>query len=81
MREELRRIKVRPCCPRQTLPKQVKAEDLIGIDCDIWIPAARPDVISGAERRMHERGLLSVPDFIANAGPARWARCLPCVKT
>jgi glutamate dehydrogenase (NAD(P)+) len=73
-----------------TAPKQVKAEDLIGIDCDIWIPAARPDVIrddnvdrlkaklvlqganipatSGAERRMHERGLLSVPDFIANAG-------------
>jgi glutamate dehydrogenase (NAD(P)+) len=22
----------------------------------------------GAERRMHERGILSVPDFIANAG-------------
>jgi glutamate dehydrogenase (NAD(P)+) len=70
--------------------KRLTAEDLIGIDCDIWIPAARPDVMrednvdrlrarlvlqganipatSGAERRMHERGILSVPDFIANAG-------------
>jgi glutamate dehydrogenase (NAD(P)+) len=70
--------------------RRVTPEDLIGIDCDIWIPAARPDVIRednvdrlrakivlqganipatlGAERRMHERGILSVPDFIANAG-------------
>jgi glutamate dehydrogenase (NAD(P)+) len=70
--------------------RRVTAEDLIAIDCDIWIPAARPDVIRednvdrlrakivlqganipatlGAERRMHERGILSVPDFIANAG-------------
>jgi glutamate dehydrogenase (NAD(P)+) len=70
--------------------RRVTAEDLIGIDCEIWIPAARPDVIRednvnrlrarivlqganipatvGAERRMHERGILSVPDFIANAG-------------
>jgi glutamate dehydrogenase/leucine dehydrogenase len=70
--------------------KRLTAEDLIGIDCDIWIPAARPDVIRednvdrikaklvlqganipatpGAERRLHERGILSVPDFIANAG-------------
>jgi glutamate dehydrogenase (NAD(P)+) len=70
--------------------KRVTTEDLIGIDCDIWIPAARPDVIRednvdrlraklvlqganipatlGAERRMHEHGILSVPDFVANAG-------------
>ena len=63
---------------------------LIGVDCDIWLPAARPDVIhegnveqlrarlvvsganipatAGAEKRMHERGVLNVPDFIANAG-------------
>ncbi len=63
---------------------------LIGVDCDIWVPAARPDAISesnveqlrarlvvsganipatdGAEKRMHERGVLNVPDFIANAG-------------
>ena len=58
--------------------------------CDIWIPAARPDVIHeanaarlkarlmlqganipctiGAERALHQRGVLVVPDFIANAG-------------
>lgn len=70
--------------------KRMDAEDIVGIDCDIWIPAARPDVIRednvealkarlvlqganipatpGAERRMHERGIVSIPDFIANAG-------------
>ncbi|MEJ2201813.1 MAG: hypothetical protein P8X63_12495 [Desulfuromonadaceae bacterium] len=63
---------------------------VIGMDCDIWIPAARPDVIHTdnvgqlkaklvvqganipitheAERLLHERGVLCVPDFIANAG-------------
>jgi glutamate dehydrogenase (NAD(P)+) len=63
---------------------------VIDVDCDIWIPAARPDVIRednvarlrtklvlqganipftpGAERILHERGVLVVPDFIANAG-------------
>jgi glutamate dehydrogenase (NAD(P)+) len=63
---------------------------LVGIDCDIWIPAARPDVIHegnvdalkakwivpganipltpGAEKTLHERGVVYVPDFIANAG-------------
>jgi glutamate dehydrogenase (NAD(P)+) len=70
--------------------EKMRADDLVGIACDIWIPAARPDVIResnvealkarlllqganipatpGAERRMHERGILSIPDFIANAG-------------
>ncbi len=65
-------------------------DDIIGIDCDIWIPAARPDVLSeanigllrtklivqganipvtaGAERMLHQRGVLNIPDFIANAG-------------
>jgi glutamate dehydrogenase (NAD(P)+) len=65
-------------------------DDLIGVECDIWVPAARPDairednvdrlrarlVVSGAnisatddaERRMGERGIVNVPDFIANAG-------------
>lgn len=63
---------------------------VVDIPCDIWIPAARPDVVSednvarlrtrlvvqganipftpGAERYLHERGVLCVPDFIANAG-------------
>jgi glutamate dehydrogenase (NAD(P)+) len=65
-------------------------EAIVGVDCDIWIPAARPDVITmanidslraklvlqganipasaEAEERMHQRGILSIPDFIANAG-------------
>ncbi len=65
-------------------------EAIIEIGCDIWIPAARPDVIHegnvfqldtkmvvqganipitvGAEKVLHEKGILSVPDFIANAG-------------
>ena len=70
--------------------KRINAADIVGVDCDIWIPAARPDMLRednvdalrarlvlqganipatvGAERRMHERGILSIPDFIANAG-------------
>jgi glutamate dehydrogenase (NAD(P)+) len=70
--------------------KRIAREDILGIGCDIWIPAARPDVIRGdnvdrleaklvieganipvtreAERILHERGVLCVPDFIANAG-------------
>jgi glutamate dehydrogenase (NAD(P)+) len=65
-------------------------EDLIGVDCEIWIPAARPDVLDAAnadrvraklvlqganipataeaEAMLHARGVVSVPDFIANAG-------------
>lgn len=65
-------------------------DDIIGVDCDIWIPAARPDVLTGdtvgrlkaklvvqganipvtreAERMLYGRGVVSVPDFIANAG-------------
>lgn len=63
---------------------------IVGVDCEIWIPAARPDVIhegnvdhlrarlvvsganipvtDAAQRRLHERGIVQVPDFIANAG-------------
>jgi glutamate dehydrogenase (NAD(P)+) len=70
--------------------EQLKVENVIGVGCDIWIPAARPDVILEtnvdalkarlvlqganipasvkAEQRLHERGILSIPDFIANAG-------------
>lgn len=62
----------------------------IDIPCDIFVPAARPDVIdeinapmlkcklvlqganipvtARAERILHDRGILSVPDFVANAG-------------
>ncbi len=63
---------------------------IIDIACDIWIPAARPDVIDKdnvhrlqtklvieganipitheAEKILHDRGILCIPDFIANAG-------------
>jgi glutamate dehydrogenase (NAD(P)+) len=66
------------------------ADAVIDIECDIWIPAARPDVITeanaarlntrlmlqganipctaGAERALHQRGIVVLPDFIANAG-------------
>jgi glutamate dehydrogenase/leucine dehydrogenase len=65
-------------------------DTIIEADCDILIPAARPDVINednadrvrarliieganipattGAENFLHKRGVLVVPDFIANAG-------------
>jgi glutamate dehydrogenase/leucine dehydrogenase len=64
--------------------------ELVGVDCEIWIPAARPDVLDAgnagrvcaklvlqganvpataeAEEILHRRGVVSVPDFIANAG-------------
>jgi glutamate dehydrogenase (NAD(P)+) len=70
--------------------QRLAADELISTECDIWIPAARPDVLrednvdrlktrlfvqganipatAEAERRMHARGILSIPDFIANAG-------------
>ena len=70
--------------------KRLDRGAILGVDCDIWIPAARPDVVTmanvdslraklvlqganipaspEAEDRMHQRGILSVPDFIANAG-------------
>jgi glutamate dehydrogenase/leucine dehydrogenase len=60
------------------------------VDCDIFVPAARPDILhegnadavrarlvvpganipatEAALRRLHERGILVVPDFVANAG-------------
>jgi glutamate dehydrogenase (NAD(P)+) len=70
--------------------RAIAADDLVGVDCDIWVPAARPDVLradnvarlraklvlqganipatADAEAAMHARGIVSVPDFIANAG-------------
>ena len=63
---------------------------MIDIPCDIWIPAARPDIIhagnvrrlqtrivaeganiplsADAEQVLASRGVLVLPDFIANAG-------------
>jgi glutamate dehydrogenase (NAD(P)+) len=69
---------------------KMQRDDVIDIECDIWIPAARPDVINmdnvhrlntrlvveganipfthDAEKYLHDKGILCVPDFIANAG-------------
>ncbi|PWB79884.1 MAG: Glu/Leu/Phe/Val dehydrogenase [Methylocystaceae bacterium] len=68
----------------------IDADALLSLPCEIWIPAARPDVLRAdnvdrlncrlvvqganipatpeAEKLMFERGVVSVPDFIANAG-------------
>lgn len=65
-------------------------DSVVDFECDIWIPAARPDVINetnvdrlktkliveganipitlAAERKLSEKGILYIPDFIANAG-------------
>ena len=65
-------------------------DSIIAVECDIWVPAARPDVVTAgnvdqlqtrivaqganiplteeAEKRLHEKGVLCLPDFIANAG-------------
>jgi len=70
--------------------ERLEQDKIIDIECDIWIPAARPDVIHegnvhrlktrliveganipithGAERQLFERGIICIPDFIANAG-------------
>jgi glutamate dehydrogenase (NAD(P)+) len=70
--------------------EKLDREAIIDVACEIWIPAARPDVVhednavrlkaklvleganipftTGAEKLLHERGVLCIPDFIANAG-------------
>ncbi len=66
------------------------SDAIVDVACDVWIPAARPDVLRAdnvarlkarlvaqganipctpeAELALHKRGILVVPDFIANAG-------------
>lgn len=68
----------------------LKTTDLLNVSTDIFVPAARPDVISeanadvvdakliveganipiteSAEKMLHDRGILVIPDFVANAG-------------
>jgi len=70
--------------------QKLDRDAVIDLECEVWIPAARPDVITeanvdrlrtrliaqganipctlGAEKILHERGILCLPDFIANAG-------------
>jgi glutamate dehydrogenase (NAD(P)+) len=69
---------------------RLERDAVLGVECEIWIPTARPDVIRAdnverlrtrlvlqganipatpeAEARLHARGVIAVPDFIANAG-------------
>jgi glutamate dehydrogenase (NAD(P)+) len=78
--------------PLHDLPgaTRLDAGAIVDVSCDVWIPAARPDVIHAgnvarldarivaeganiplteeAELALHHRGVLVVPDFIANAG-------------
>jgi glutamate dehydrogenase (NAD(P)+) len=78
--------------PVRDYPKgeRMERDAIIGLECDILIPAARPDVVrednvervrtrlvlqganipftEPAEKRLHEKAVLVVPDFIANAG-------------
>jgi glutamate dehydrogenase/leucine dehydrogenase len=68
----------------------IDRDAIVGVECDIWIPAARPNVLRAdnvdtvrarivaeganipatpeAEARLHDRGVLCLPDFVANAG-------------
>jgi glutamate dehydrogenase (NAD(P)+) len=70
--------------------QRLRRDEVVEVDCDILVPAARPDVIHEgnidrikakfivpganipatpeAEAQLRERGIVSVPDFIANAG-------------
>ncbi len=70
--------------------KVLSTPDLLKVSTDIFIPAARPDVITEsnsnlldaklvleganipiteqAEKMLHDRGVLVIPDFVANAG-------------
>lgn len=79
----------RPLCDASA-GRKLDGDAVIDIPCDIWIPAARPDVIHAgnvarlrarllaqganipctpeAEIALAERGVLVLPDFIANAG-------------
>jgi len=75
---------------RSGLGKPVSNEDLLKIESDIFIPAARPDIFTEANqellktwlvleganipithpaaKKMHKRGIMIVPDVIANCG-------------
>lgn len=70
--------------------ERLERDAVIDMECDIWIPAARPDVVNEgnvhrlrtrlvaqganipfteqAEEYLHRKGVLVLPDIIANAG-------------
>nr|WP_321464629.1 Glu/Leu/Phe/Val dehydrogenase [uncultured Desulfobulbus sp.] len=89
--EELIRIKARGGSvldyPRG---RKLGTDAVIDLDCEIWVPAARPDILhkdnvhrlraklvaqganialtKEAEQYLHAKGILNLPDFMANAG-------------
>ncbi|HWI16073.1 MAG TPA: Glu/Leu/Phe/Val dehydrogenase [Burkholderiales bacterium] len=70
--------------------RRLGPDAIIDVECEIWVPAARPDVLHAgnaarlraklvpqganipctpeAEAQLHQRGVIVIPDFIANAG-------------
>ena len=70
--------------------ERLEQDAIVDVDCEIRVPAARPDVVTHAnvdrlntrlvveganipltdeaERSLHKRGVMVLPDFIANAG-------------
>jgi glutamate dehydrogenase (NAD(P)+) len=84
LKDEGRALHAYPC------GRKLAPDAVIDIPCEIWIPAARPDVIHAgnaarlqtqlvaeganipctpeAEQALAVRGILVLPDFIANAG-------------
>jgi glutamate dehydrogenase/leucine dehydrogenase len=49
-------------------PSVIRADNADRLKARLVLQGANIPATSDAERRMHERGILSVPDFIANAG-------------
>lgn len=88
--DELMKTKTTESVAAHPLGEVIDRDAIVGVECDIWIPAARPNVLHAgnvdtvrarivaeganipataeAEARLHERGVLVLPDFIANAG-------------
>ena len=53
--------------------KPLTAEEMIGVDCDIWIPAARPDVLNAANvARLKARLVLQGANIPATAEAEQW---------
>jgi glutamate dehydrogenase (NAD(P)+) len=53
--------------------RSLAGEDLIGVDCDIWIPAARPDVLNETNiRRLKARLVLQGANIPATPRAEQW---------
>lgn len=89
---KLAAFKLDPSCTVSDFPggTATPRDSVIGWDCDVFVPAAQPDVVTQrnvdqlkakvilqganipitpeAEQALHQRGVLNIPDVIANAG-------------